>query len=346
LAVNRIDDTLSDASAGGPTSGTATFRVGVTRDLIAADGGPRFDVGLDLLASDPRIEWEFLEDAGDEVSPANVAGLDALLVFGPAVTARTLEGADRLALVARIGVGYDNVDLDACARHGVMVTNTPDGVRLPMAHATMTYVLALSHRLVVKDRIVRDGDWETRWQHVGIGLPGKLLGIVGLGNIGTAVAELATAFGMEIVAYDPKVDPDVAARAGTRLASLHEVLSTADFICVLCPLTEETHHLIDHDELRAIRPSAFFINAARGPVVAHEALVTAFTEGWFAGGGLDVFEQEPLPADDPLTRLTNVILSPHAIGHTDELFRACGRSACQAALDVAAGVRPQHVVSG
>jgi phosphoglycerate dehydrogenase-like enzyme len=151
---------------------------------------------------------------------------------------------------------------------------------------------------------------------------------------------------MSVLAYDPKVDPDVAARAGARLESLDTVLSTADFICVLCPLTDETHHLIGHEQLRAIRPSAFFINAARGPVVEHEALVTAFTEGWFAGGALDVFEQEPLPADDPLTRLGDVILSPHAIGHTDELFRGCGRSACQSVLDVAAGVRPRYVVIG
>jgi D-3-phosphoglycerate dehydrogenase len=341
---------LADGTAPGDGNGraaTATvFRVGVTRDLLAPDGGPKFDIGLDLLESDSRVQWEFIEDGAAEVSPASVAGLDALLVFGPRVTARTLQGADRLALVARIGVGYDNVDLEACARHGVMVTNTPDGVRLPMAHATMTYVLALSHRLFVKDRIVREGDWDVRWDHIGIGLPGKILGIVGLGNIGGAVAELAGAFGMSVLAYDPMVDPAAAAAVGARLGSLDEVMAGSDFICVLCPLTDETHHLIGRDELRVIRPSAFFINAARGPVVEHEAIVAALSEGWFAGAALDVFEQEPLPADDRLTGLPNVILSPHAIGHTDELFRGCGRSACQSALDVAAGVRPQHVVSG
>jgi D-3-phosphoglycerate dehydrogenase len=151
---------------------------------------------------------------------------------------------------------------------------------------------------------------------------------------------------MSVIAYDPMVEPAAAAAVGARLASLDEVMAGSDFICVLCPLTDETHHLIGRDELRAIRPSAFFINAARGPVVEHEAIVTALTEGWFAGAALDVFEQEPLPADDRLTRLSNVILSPHAIGHTDELFRGCGRSACQSALDVASGVRPQHVVCG
>lgn len=329
-----------------PSTATSVFRVGVTRDLIGPDGDPKFDIGLDLLADDPRVAWEFLEDEDAEVSPASIAGLDALLLFAPRVTARTLEGADRLALVARIGVGYDTVDLEACSRKGVLVTNTPDGVRLPMAHATMTYVLALAHRLIVKDRIVRDGDWEVRWQHVGTGLPGKVLGIVGLGNIGTAVAELATAFGMSILAYDPKVDRTAAAALGVELGSLEDVMSTSDFICVLCPLTDETYHLIDVEQLRLIQASAFFINASRGPVVVHEALVTALAERWFAGAAIDVFEQEPLPADDRLATLDNVLLSPHAIGHTDELFRGCGRSACQSVLDVARGARPQHVVSG
>jgi phosphoglycerate dehydrogenase-like enzyme len=344
--MSELADGTAPGDADARATTAATFRVGVTRDLLAPGGGPKFDIGLDLLEGDPRVEWEFIPDGQAEVSPESVAGLDALLVFGPSVTARTLEGADRLALVARIGVGYDNVDLEACTRHGVMVTNTPDGVRLPMAHATMTYVLALSHRLFVKDRIVRDGDWDVRWDHIGIGLPGKVLGIVGLGNIGSAVAELAGAFGMSVLAYDPMVEPAAAAAVGARLASLDEVMAGSDFICVLCPLTDETHHLIGRDELRAIRPSAFFINAARGPVVEHEAIVAALTQGWFAGAALDVFEQEPLPADDRLTGLSNVILSPHAIGHTDELFRGCGRSACQSALDVASGVRPQHVVCG
>jgi D-3-phosphoglycerate dehydrogenase len=341
--------TTHDASilgtASTPDGSRGTFRVGVTRDLIGADGQPKFDVGLDLLSGDDRVEWAFLDGDELEVPPESVADLDALLVFGPSVTAQTLEGSDRLALVARIGVGYDSVDVEACTRNGVLLTNTPDGVRMPMAHSTMAYVLALAHRLLIKDRIVRDGGWEDRWDHVGLGLTGRRLGLVGLGNIGAAVAVLAGAFGMRVLAHDPHVTAAAAAEVSAELVGLEEILTESDFICLLCPLTPETHHLIDAERLRAIPGSTYLINVSRGPVVDQEALADALVEGRLAGAALDVFEQEPLPAGHRLLGLPNVILGPHAIGHTDELFRGCGISACRSVLDLVAGRVPEHVVN-
>jgi phosphoglycerate dehydrogenase-like enzyme len=329
----------------GPDGPQAAVRVGVTRDLMGPDGGPKFDVGLNLLATDGRIQWTFLDGDEEEVAPGDVVDLDALLVFGPAVSAHTLEGGDRLALVARIGVGFDAVDLGACSRLGVLVTNTPDGVRMPMAHSTMAYVLALAHRLVIKDRIARGPDWDERWDHVGTGLTGRPIGLVGLGNIGSAVARLAVAFGMRVLAYDPHVDAAQAEAMGAELVPLDAVLSESDFICMLCPLTPETQHLINAERLRLVRPSAFMINVSRGPVVDQEAITDALVEGRLAGAALDVFEEEPLSAEHRLAALPNVILGPHAIGHTDELFRSCGLSACRSVLDLVAGRIPEHVVN-
>jgi phosphoglycerate dehydrogenase-like enzyme len=321
------------------------FTVGISRDLRGDDGAPVFDIGLDVLAPPPQIEWEFLAAHEDELSAETVSGYDAIVVFSSAVTARTIAGNERLKLVARLGVGYDRVDLDACSRAGVIVTNAPTGVRRPMAVSAITFVLALAHRLVIKDAITRSGDWDTKWGHIGMGLPGRVLGIVGFGGIGQETARLAQPFGLTCITADPYVGADAVAHAGVRLVPLDELLATSDFVCVTCPLTPETHHLIGAEQLALMRASAYLINVARGPIVDHEALVACLTQRQIAGAALDVFEREPLPPNDPLLALDSVILTPHAIGHTDEMLRDCGRGAFAAVAAVAAGEVPEHVVN-
>lgn len=322
------------------------FRVGVTRDFLKPDGTLGFgDIGLGLLEQAAGVEWGFLEENTSELRADQVRGCDALLVLAPRVTAATLEGADRLAIVARFGVGYDSVDVEACTRAGVMLTITPDGVRRPVAAAAMTFILALSHKLLIKDRLTRAGRWADKLEHMGMGLTGRTLGVIGLGNIGRELFTLARPFEMRHIAHDPYATPEQAAAVGVELVDLEALLRTADFVCVCCALTPETHHLIDAERIAFMKPSAYLINVARGPIVEQQALTAALRGGRIAGGGLDVFEQEPVDPDDPILTLDNVIVAPHAICWTDECFLGNGRSVCEAILEVAAGRIPRYVVN-
>jgi D-3-phosphoglycerate dehydrogenase len=309
------------------------FRVGVTRDVQGMDGRPVYDLaGLD----EAGVEWTWLRGDG-ELTPGDVALFDAIVLFHPRVTAATLAGVDRLALVARLGVGVDNIDVDTCTRAGVLVTVTPDSVRRPMAAGAMAFVLALAHRLPEMDRHVRAGRWE-RFAHVGTGLDGRTLGIVGLGNVGRELAKLAAPFGLQVVAADPFVDEFP---QEVEFCTLDELLARADFVVVTCPLTEETRRLISAPQLARMKPTGYLVNIARGPIVDGAALADALQAGVIAGAALDVFEPEPPGLDDPLLALDNVILAPHAIGLTDELFRLGGRSAAGAVLAVRDGRLPE-----
>jgi D-3-phosphoglycerate dehydrogenase len=218
-------------------------------------------------------------------------------------------------------------------------------VRRPVAASALGFLLALSHRMFIKDRLTRAGRWAEKLDHMGVGLTGRTLGVIGLGNIGREIFRLAQPLAMRHVAYDPYVATEAAAQAGAELLQLDELLAMADFVCIGCALTAETRHLLDARRLALMKPSAFLINVARGPIVDQAALTRCLQEQRIAGAALDVFEQEPIDPLDPLLTLDNVILSPHAIAWTDELFQSIGRSACQSVLDVASGRIPQYVVN-
>ncbi len=320
---------------------STAFRVGLTRDFLGPAGTPSYgDIGLGLLDA-AGVRYEFLPQASAELRADDVRGYDALLVLAPRVGAATLEVPERLLVVARFGVGYDNVDVEACTRAGVALTITPDGVRRPVAAAAMTLLLALSHKLLVKDRLTRSGRWGEKLAHMGTGLTGRTLGIIGFGNIGRELAKLARVFDLRCVAHDPQVllAEDVV------LMPLDDLLRAADFICVCCALTPETHHLINAQRLALMKPTAYLLNVARGPIVDQRALTRVLLARGIAGAGLDVFEQEPVDPADPILTLENVIVAPHALCWTDECFRGIGTSACQSIIDVASGRVPRYVVN-
>jgi len=322
------------------------FRVGLTGDFLRPDGSVGFgDIGLGMLDGRPDLEYEFLPDGGEELVPDQVRPYDALILLGPRLTAATLEGADRLALVARFGVGYDNVDLRACTRAGVAVTITPEGVRRPVASATMALMLALAHRLPAKDRIARSGRWEERLDHMGTGLTGKTLGSIGLGNIGREVFALAAPFEMRHLAHDPYAPPEAAAGAGAELVDLETLLSSSDFVVINCALTPETRHLLDAGRLGLMKETAYLLNLARGPIVDGAALAEALRARGIAGAGLDLFERGPADPEDQNFCLANGVASPHALAWTDELAFGNGAAACESVLDVAAGRVPKNVVN-
>jgi len=319
------------------------FRIGLTRDFLKPDGTVGFgDIGLGLLDGAPHVAWEFLPENTAELRPDQVAGYDGLLALGPKVTAATLAGADRLTVVARFGVGYDNVDVSACTAAGVLLTITPDGVRRPVAVAALTFLLALTHKLLIKDRLTREGRWAEKLDYQGLGVTGRTLGVIGVGNIGREIFRLAAPFGLRHLGCDPLVTAPV---AGVEMVTLEALMRQSDYVVVCCALTPQTHHLLNADRLGLMKPTAYLINVARGPIVNQAALTVALRERRIAGAGLDVFDSEPIDPADPLLALDNVILAPHAICWTDECFLNNGRSACQSLLDVAAGRVPAPVVN-
>ncbi len=323
-----------------------TFRVALSRDFLTPDGRLGWgDIGLDQLDAAPGVSWTFLPEDHAELPPGSLADTDALILLGSRLGAPALDGAERLRVVARFGVGYDNVDVDACTASGVPVTITPDGVRRPVAASALALVLALAHRLAAKDALVRTGRWNDRLDHMGTGLTGRTLGLVGWGNIGQEISRLVAPLGMSQLAHDPYLPVEAARSAGVEPVALDELLSRSDFVVITCALTEQTRHLIDAERLALMRPTAYLVNVARGPIIVQSALTEALRTGRIAGAALDVFEPEPPAPDDPLLGLDNVLLTPHAACWTDELARGNGTSAIRAVLAVAGGCRPEHVVN-
>jgi len=323
------------------------FRVGLTRDLVTATGEPSFGVAaLGLLDGAAGVEWEYLPEPADTLTAADAARYDALYVAAARVPAAVVSGAGlRVRLIARHGVGFDAVDVPAMTAAGVLVTNTPDAVRRPVATAALTYVLALAQKLLIKDQLTRAGRWHERTDHMGMGLTGRTLGVVGAGSIGQETLRLARVFDLQLLAADPYADPAALAALGARLVPLETLLAEADFVCITCALTPATRHLIDAAALARMRRSAYLVNVARGPVVDEAALVEALAAGRIAGAGLDVFETEPLPADHPLLQFPNVIVTPHALCWTDECFAAIAGSGLASVVDVAQRRLPAHLVN-
>jgi phosphoglycerate dehydrogenase-like enzyme len=322
------------------------FRVGLSAGFLKPDGSPAYpDFDLAPLTSEPGVDLVKVKNSSG-IAPRDVADLDALILLGEGFQRDSIDAGNRLALVARFGVGYDTVDVAACSANGIAVTITPDGVRRPVAVSVLALLLALTGRVFDKDRLTRLGPagFAQRSAYMGTGLVGRTFGLVGLGNIGAEVVRLAQPFGMTIVAHDPLANPEVVRELGIRLVELDELFGVSDFISLHCPLMAETRHLVDARRLGLMKASAFLINTARGPVVDQGALTAALRARRIAGAGLDVFDPEPPAADDPLLQLENVILAPHALCHTDQCFAGIGASCVAAALAVRGGRVPQTLV--
>ena len=233
------------------------------------------------------------------------------------VTAQVLDAGARLRAIGRAGVGVDNIDVAAATARGIIVMNAPDGNTMTTAEHTLALLLALARRVPQAHASLRAGRWE-RKKFVGVELRGKTLGVVGLGRIGRVVAHRALAFGMKVVAHDPFIAPEQAKEFELELLPLAQVCARADFLTVHTPLTNETRGLIGARELAQMKPDARVINCARGGLVDERALHAALKEGRIAGAALDVFEQEPPPADNPLLQLEEVITTPHLGASTRE----------------------------
>ena len=233
------------------------------------------------------------------------------------VTADILDAANTLRVIGRAGVGVDNIDVSAATIRGVVVMNAPDGNTITTAEHTVAMLVSLARSIPQASSSLKSGHWD-RKKFIGVELQGKTLGIVGLGRIGRVVASRARAMGMFIVAYDPFIAPEQARDLEIELAPLDEVFSRADFLTVHTPLTSETRSLIDRDALGKMKQGARIINCARGGLIDEDALYEAITNGSIAGAALDVFSEEPPPADHKLLRLDQVIVTPHLGASTKE----------------------------
>ncbi|MBI4536709.1 MAG: C-terminal binding protein [candidate division NC10 bacterium] len=281
-----------------------------------------------------------VQDEGEVIRAAREA--DAVLNQYAPMTARVLDGLPRLRIVSKYGVGYDTIDLAAATAHGIIVANVPDYCVEEVSDHAMALLLALWRGVAFYDRGVRSGTWNAEMKKPMVQLAGRVLGILGVGRIGSRVAQKALGLGMIVIGHDPYL---AAWPAGVRAVSREELLHTADAVSLNVPLNAETRHLIGEAALRRMKPSASLVNTARGGVVDTVALERALREGWIAGAALDVVETEPLPAGSPLSALPNVIVTPHAAWYSQESVPELKRRAAENVLAALSGRRPPTPVN-
>ncbi len=337
------------------------FRLAFTGDMLDADG--QMDptaIGLDRLATIPYIEHHFLRDLGPSrddptywdrfysllITPAHIADIHGIYVVRPWIKASTFaEGAENLTVIGRAGTGYDKIDVDVCTANDVLLFNSPDALTHSTASAALLLILALAKRLTAQEKIARAARWDMQRTIQGGEIQHKTLGIVGLGRTGRELARLVAPFEMTLLAYSPRAEPRMADRLGIKLVSLDTLFEEADFISLHANLRPDTRGMIRREHLARMKPTAYFVNVARGELVDEHALVEVLQDGRITGAGLDVFDTEPLPADHPLIALENVILTPHWLPATREAGFTLGWTTLQGLMRVARGELPDNIVN-
>lgn len=305
------------------------------------EAGVLHDSGLDidLVRLQTRVPEELIPQ---------VADADALIVQWATINRKVVAAMTRCKVISRYGIGVDMVDLQAAGEHGIPVANVPDFCMEEVSDSTIGFIFDLARRTVFLDRYVRAGGWGSSrplpsWPPPR--LRGQTLGIVGLGNIGRAVASKAACLGLTVLATDPYLTPAQAAELGVELVSLDDLLRRADFVTVHCPLNDETRGLIGAAQLASMKPTACLINMARGPVVVQAALYEALANGAITAAALDVLEQEPPDPHDPLLQLDNVIITPHSSSGSVEAVLQLRRDTAQNVVDMLSGRLPRSIVN-
>lgn len=327
IEAHEVVPLLSDPKAIGPR------RVLVAVPLLAHQP--------ELLADLARAGFEIVfndlgRTLGEDELIARLAGVVATIAGIEPYTERVFEAAPELRCIARFGVGFDQIDLDAARRHGVTVVMAFGSNHEAVADHALALMAALAHRTLAYDRRVREGSWGTLRHR---GLHGAVVGIVGFGRIGRALARRCRGFASRILVADPMVEADTVRHLGCEPVELDTLLREADFVSLHCPATPETKHLIDAHRLSLMRPTAYLVNTARGALVDEAALIQALRQGRIAGAGLDVFESEP-PAGSPLLGLENVVLSPHVAGLSEDAIRRMAAMCVDNILHVLRGEDP------
>ena len=324
-----------------------TFNVAFTADFYDAQGVPKYrDIGLSVLAAHPHIKQRVFGDHRKEIAADQIGDAQGVIVLTPSVTAASVFKPDDLLVIARFGVGYDSVDVKACTAADVLVTITTGAVDRPVAEATIGWMIALTHNTLAKDRLVRTGQWDERSKYMGRELRDRALGVIGLGGIARRTIDLLRGFDMkQPLVFDPFATKEQAERHGAWLVGLDELLKESDFVSIHCPLTEKTRGMIGARELALMKPDAYLLNTARGGIVDEDALYDTLKRRRIAGAALDCFAHEPVITPSRFADLDNVLLAPHSIAWTGELFRDIGRAACQVMVDLSQGKEPSGVLN-
>ncbi len=314
------------------------------RILVTPTSFARYDPGLRAMLADQVGEVVY-NDRGRPLSApelrARIGGFDGLIAGLDEIDASVIEAADRLKVIARYGVGVDNVDLEAARRRGIVVTNTPGANAGSVAELTIGLMLCLLRAIPTAIQATRQGAWP---RLDGASLEGKSIGLLGFGAIGRQVARRLSGFGTKVMAYDVRPDEQAAAQWQTRLLPLDEMLPAADILSLHLPLTEETRGIVNTSFLERMKRGAHLINTARGELIDETALLAALNEGHVAGAALDVFALQPPDPQNPLLCHPRVIVTPHMGAHTDAAANAMGWSAVDDCLAVLRGEEPRHRV--
>ena len=292
-----------------------------------------------LVGVDGVTENEIIEAAKDA---------DVIITAAAQITRRVMEALPKCKVIVRYGVGFDTIDVDAATDNNILVVNIPDFCFEEVSNHTIALLLICAKKLVwLNNTMKRDGWAEAKQALAPMGsIYGQTLGLVSCGNIGRMTARKAQCFGLKILGYDPYVDESLVKENGITLVSLPELLKESDFVSVHTPLNKETWHLIGEKEFKQMKPTAYFISTARGPIVDEAALIKALQEKWIAGAGLDVFEKEPIDSDNPLLKMEdNVVVIPHSAFYSDASFKRLRTSVGQEAARVLSGRWPKNAVN-
>jgi D-3-phosphoglycerate dehydrogenase len=278
----------------------------------------------------------------EKVDADGLKGFEAIVVGVQRITREMLQNSS-VKIIAKHGVGVDNIDLEAATELGIPVTVTPNANAVSVAELTIGFIFALSKKLIdLHNNLYQKRQFVS---NVGLELHGKILGIVGFGSIGKEVAKRALCLGMRVLVYDPYVEESNLRELGVEKTELDELLRQSDFVSLHVPLNESTRHLIDREKISLMKRTAYLINTGRGGVVDEKALAEALKSGQIAGAALDVFDVEPLPADSPFFDCPNVIMTPHVGAHTYEAILRMNMMAAESIVDFFNGKIPKHVVN-
>lgn len=323
------------------------FRVGITPDFYT-DAKGYFERPVEQVFGPAEgVEYSpMAPQPGNVATPEALNQFDGLVVLTTTINAASLKGVERLAIVARWGVGYDRIEVPALTEADIVLSITPNGVRVPVAEAILTFAFALSKNVFRMDRMTRAGKWRNEMAGLNADLRGSVLGSVGCGNIARTLFSMARPLGFrKLVACDPFVKQEQVKELGVELVDMDTVFRESDFVTVNTFLDDSTRNLVGERHFRLMKPTAYFINTARGGIVEHAGLVKALKEKWIAGAGIDVFPTEPPPKNDPLFELDNVIVAPHALAWTKNIMHDNGVEACGHVLKIASGEIPASVVN-
>jgi len=316
----------------------------------------KFKIALsDTIFPKLEIEYEEVKKAGGELVVAKeqteeeiikvVKDVDTIGVTYAEITEKIINTAKKCKIIVRTGIGVNNINIEAATERGIYVANVPDYCFDEVSDHAVALALALSRKIVMFDRKVKNKEWNHEGVKPILAMRGQTFGLIGFGNIPRLIAKKVKVFGFNVIAYDPYIKPEVAEEMGVKLVDIKTLLKESDFISLHTPLTPETKHLINDKTLKLMKPTAFLINTARGPLVDEEALNKALKDKWISGAALDVMEQEPPIDNNPLLTLDNIILTPHAAFVSEKSEIALRRKSIQEAIRGALGEKPINWVN-